>query len=154
MNDDKQSVNWRSVAQNLVSTHKLYERESKIIVSKLLLEKSEFKTRFEENLNKTLEYEGKIHDLEMNISLMLENNKSSQKQEESVHDRIKDLETENSQLRRESNKLSQTLAEKDDLSLILRNITQFVDVYRQKLNFKADQSINQDLTKEVLVISH
>jgi chromosome segregation ATPase len=145
MNDDTHTVNWRSVAQELVSTHRIFERESKIIVSKLLLEKSEFKTRFEENLKQTLEYKEKIHDLEENIASLLDSNSSFKEQKDYRRDRINDLETQNNDL---SKKHEETLAERDYLSSILSNVTQVVDIYRQKLNFTPDQS---NSTSEVTV---
>jgi predicted nuclease with TOPRIM domain len=145
MNDDTHIVNWRSVAQDLVSTHRIFERESKIIVSKLLLEKSEFKTRFEENLKQTLDYKEKIHDLEENITSLLDNNISFQEQRDGGCDRIKDLETQKSDLSREH---KETLAERDYLSSILSNITNVVDIYRQKPNFTPIESHS---TNEVTV---
>lgn len=148
MNDHTNTVNWRSIAQNLVSTHRLFERESKIILSKLLLEKSQLKTRFQENIQQTLDYEGKIHSLERDVASMAEKSKLFQQKEQSVSDRIKELQNENAQLGKLRIPLSEAIAEKDCLSGILKNVAKVVDLYRIKFNFTSDKSSGQ-VSKEV-----
>ena len=100
-------IDWKSIVEDLVSAHRLFERESKIIVSKLLLERFEVKTQCQENINQNQDFQDKIGLLQKEIASAVEKSKFFEKQEESIRDRIHTLQEENLELREYRNQQGQ-----------------------------------------------
>lgn len=124
MYDHHHPVNWQSLVQGLVSAHQLFEREGKIIVSKLLLEKSEIKTRLDTSLTQNLDFQDKIHSLETIVESLAEKNRCFQQHEvdrdvkinlenEAMVANFKKIEKENAILKENVKILESAVMEKD-----------------------------------------
>lgn len=135
MNDHHQFVDWKSITQDLVYAHQSFEREGKILVSKLLMEKSEIKTRFYDNLKQNQEFKYKIDSLESIVESLVEKNRIFEKQQGSDSEVIRNLENEKLELREYKEKqLADALKDNEHMSDILTKMYNIVAMHHDKKN--------------------